>query len=270
MSYQTLLLHTDEATGVATLTLNRPAARNSFSAELLREIREALADVPRQRSVRALLLTGNGASFCAGADLSGQTGASREQIARAGADSQRDWINPIVTDLQALPFPTVAAVNGSAAGAGASLALACDLVIAARSAFFLFPFMPRLGIVPDMGATWFLPRRIGSARAMALSLVGERLPAAQAADWGLIWRCVDDAVLMDEARSVAQRVAQAPAHAALELRRAFATSAVRDLPGQLDYEVERQRELLASAEFEEGVRSFLEKREPRFPPRSGS
>lgn len=268
MSYQTLLLSTDESSGVATLTLNRPAARNSFSAELLRELRAALADVRGRSRVRALLLTGTGASFCAGADLSGQTGGTREQIARAGADSQRDWINPIVTDLQALPFPTVAAVNGSAAGAGASLALACDLVIAARSAFFLFPFMPRLGIVPDMGATWFLPRLLGSARAMALSLVGDRLPAAQAADWGLIWRCVDDASLMEEARALAERVARAPAHAALELRRAFAASAARDLPGQLDYEVERQRELLGTAEFEEGVRSFLEKREPRFPPRA--
>ena len=268
MSYQNLLLHTDAATGVATLTLNRPAARNSFSADLLREIRAALAEVAGQRAARALLLTGNGASFCAGADLSGQTGGTREQIASAGADSQRDWINPIVIDLQSLPFPTVAAVNGSAAGAGASLALACDVVIAARSAFFLFPFMPRLGIVPDMGATWFLPRLLGSARAMALSLMGDRLPAPQAADWGLIWRCVEDAALMDQAQALAQRVAKAPAHAALELRRAFAASAARDLPGQLDYEVERQRELLARAEFEEGVRSFLEKREPQFPPRA--
>lgn len=267
MRHQTLLLDTDAGTGVATLTLNRPAARNAFSGELLRELRAALAQVGHDRAVRALLITGNGASFCAGADLAGQTGGTREQIARAGADSQRDWINPIVTDLQELPFPTVAAVNGSAAGAGASLALACDLVIAARSAFFLFPFMPRLGIVPDMGATWFLPRRVGSARAMALCLVGDRLPAPQAAEWGLVWRCVEDDALMDEARGIARRVAQAPAHAALELRRAFAASAARDLPAQLDYEVERQRELLASAEFEEGVRSFLEKREPRFPPR---
>lgn len=268
MSYRTLLLETDDASGVATLSLDRPAARNSFSSELLRELRAALAVVRGQPSVRALVLTGRGASFCAGADLSGQTGGTREQIAEAGAASQRDWINPIVTDLQTLPFPTVAAVNGSAAGAGASLALACDLVIAARSAFFLFPFMPRLGIVPDMGATWFLPRLIGSARAMALSLVGDRLSAPQAAEWGLIWRCVDDAVLMQEARAVAQRVARAPAHAALELRRAFAASAARDLERQLDYEVDRQRELLASPEFEEGVRSFLEKREPRFPPRA--
>lgn len=268
MSYQALLLHTDETTGVATMTLNRPAARNAFSPGLLREIRAALAEIHAQRAVRALVLTGNGASFCAGADLSGQTGGTREQIASAGADSQRDWINPIVTDLQSLPFPTVAAVNGSAAGAGASLALACDLVIAARSAFFLFPFMPRLGIVPDMGATWFLPRLVGSARAMALSLVGDRLPGPQAAEWGLIWRVVDDAAVMDEARAVARRLAKAPAHAALELRRAFAASARRDLPSQLNYEVERQRELLASPEFEEGVRSFLEKREPRFPPRT--
>lgn len=266
-SYQTLLL--DVSQGIATLTLNRPAARNAFSAELLRELRAALAHLGGQRDVRALVLTGSGAGFCAGADLSAQTGGDRHARAQAGADSQRDWINPIVTDLQALPFPTVAAVNGGAAGAGASLALACDVVLAARSAFFLFPFMPRLGIVPDMGATYFLPRMLGSARAMALSLIGERLPAATAAEWGLIWRCVDDAALADEARALAQRLAQAPAHAAPELRRAWTMSARQDLQAQLDYEEARQRELLATPEFEEGVRAFLEKREPRFPPRGG-
>lgn len=265
MTYQTLLI--DIESGVATLTLNRPASRNAFSPELMSELRAALADLAGNRDVRALLLTGKGASFCAGADLSLQAGGDRKSRAEAGSQQQREWINQIVLDLRALPFPSIAAVNGSAAGAGASLALACDVVIAARSAFFLFPFMPRLGIVPDMGATWFLPRMIGSARAMALSLIGDRLPAPQAAEWGLIWRCADDATLMDEARSVAVRVARAPAHAALELRSAFKAAGELDLPGQLDYEADRQAELLASAEFEEGVLSFLQKREPNFPSR---
>jgi 2-(1,2-epoxy-1,2-dihydrophenyl)acetyl-CoA isomerase len=268
MRYETLIL--DIADGVATLRLNRPAARNAFNAPLLLEIRATLAEVAADPEVRALILTGSGASFCAGADLAeqGDTPMDRATRAERGADSQRDRINTIVTDLHALPFPVIAAVNGSAAGAGASLALACDVVLAARSSFFLFPFMPRLGIIPDMGATWFLPRLLGSARAMALSLLGERIPAEQAANWGLIWRCIDDAQLMDEARGLAQRLAAAPAHAALELRRAFAHSAEHDLVAQLDYEVVRQRELLAREEFDEGVRAFVGKREPRFPPRT--
>ena len=265
MPFQTLLLEIDS--GVATLTLNRPASRNAFSPDLMQEIRAALAEIAGKPEMRALLLTGNGASFCAGADLSMQTGGDRASRALEGSRQQREWINPIVTDLNALPFPTVAAVNGSAAGAGASLALACDVVIAARSSFFLFPFMPRLGIVPDMGATWFLPKRLGSARAMALSLIGDRLPAEQAAEWGLIWRCVDDAKLMDEARALAAKVARTPAHAAIELRRAFKVAEENDLVAQLDYEADRQAELLATPEFEEGVLSFLEKREPKFPPR---
>lgn len=265
MTYQTLLL--DVESGVATLTLNRPAARNAFSPQLMQELRVALADLAARKEVRALLLTGRGASFCAGADLSLQTDGDRHARAKEGSRQQREWINPIVTDLHALPFPTIAAMNGSAAGAGASLALACDVVLAARSSFFLFPFMPRLGIVPDMGATWFLPRLLGPARAMALSLIGDRLPAAQAAEWGLIWRCVDDAALMEEARALATRVSRGPAHSALELRRAFKAAGEKDLAAQLDYEADRQAELLATVEFEEGVLSFLEKREPRFPPR---
>lgn len=265
MTYQTVLLEIES--GVATLTLNRPASRNAFSPELMQEIRAALDEIAAKPEVRALLLTGKGASFCAGADLSMQSGGDRNSRAREGSRQQREWINPIVTDLHALPFPTVAAVNGSAAGAGASLALACDVVLAARSSFFLFPFMPRLGIVPDMGATWFLPKRLGSARAMALSLIGDRLPAEQAAEWGLIWRCVDDAKLMDEARALTAKVSRTPAHAALELRRAFKVAEENDLAAQLDYEADRQAELLATPEFEEGVLSFLEKREPKFPPR---
>lgn len=267
MRYETVVL--DVCDGVATLQLHRPAARNAFNGPLLRDIRDALAALAANPQVRALILTGAGASFCAGADLAEQSEKTldRGQRAQRGADSQRDMINPIVTDLQALPFPVIAAVNGSAAGAGASLALACDVVLAARSSFFLFPFMPRLGIIPDMGATWFLPRMLGSARAMALSLIGERLPAEQAANWGLIWRCVDDAQLAAEAGALARRLATAPAHAALELRRAFKRSGEQDLAAQLDYEVDRQRELLATPDFDEGVRSFIEKRDPRFPPR---
>ena len=265
MSFQNLLLIQDR--GVATLRLNRPQQRNSFSHELLQELRTALAQLRSDPEVRALILTGTGASFCAGADLSADLGGDAASRAKAGADQLRDVINPIVTDIEQLPFPVICAANGSAAGAGASLALACDVVIAARSAFFLFPFMPKLGILPDMGATWQLLHRLGGARAMALSLIGDRLPAQTAADWGLIWRCVEDAELMASAEALAEQLAAGPSHAALELRRVFRAAAANDLATQLDYEHERQRDLLARAEFSEGVAAFMQKREPRFPPR---
>lgn len=264
MSFQTLLLSIES--GVATLTLNLPRTRNAFSTELLRELRTALAELAANPQVRALILTGAGAGFCAGADLGAELPSDPHAAAEASADMLRDVINPLALDLRTAPFPVIAAVNGAAAGAGASFALAADVVIAARSAYFLFPFMPRLGIVPDMGATWHLVRRLGPARAMSLSLIGERLPAQKAEDWGLIWRCVEDAMLMTEARALAVRLARGPAHAALELRAAFDAATQHDFPAQLEYETLRQRELLARPEFGEGVRAFLEKREPDFPP----
>ena len=266
MSFQYLLLSQDR--DVATIRLNRPQQRNSFSTELLQELRAALAQLGADPEVRALILTGNGASFCAGADLSASRSGDAAERAKAGADQLRDVINPIVTDIEQLPFPVICAINGSAAGAGASLALAGDIVLAARSAFFLFPFMPKLGILPDMGATWHLLHRLGGARAMALSLIGDRLPAQTAADWGLIWRCVEDAELMTTAEALAAQLAAGPSHAALELRAVFRAAAANDLSAQLDYEHDRQRELLARAEFSEGVAAFMQKREPRFPPRA--
>jgi 2-(1,2-epoxy-1,2-dihydrophenyl)acetyl-CoA isomerase len=173
----------------------------------------------------------------------------------------------MVSSLRALPMPVVCAVNGPAAGGGLGLALAGDVVLAARSAFFYLPFMAKLGIVPDVGSTWFYQRLLGTGRATALTLLADRLPAEKAAAWGLVWDCVDDTKLMDEALAIAHRLAALPAHAAIETRRAFEAAAGNTLEAQLAYEAERQRELLDRPEFGEGVKAFLEKRAPKFAPR---
>ena len=161
----------------------------------------------------------------------------------------------------------LAAVNGPCAGAGVGLALAADIVLTARSAYFFLSFMPRLGIVPDLGSTWFLERFVGRPRAVAMSLLGDRISGELAAQWGLVWACVDDAQLESQALAMAQRLASLPAHAAQEIRQVFDHAAQQDLPAQLRLEAERQRELIDRPEFHEGVQAFLQKREPRFPPR---
>jgi 2-(1,2-epoxy-1,2-dihydrophenyl)acetyl-CoA isomerase len=169
--------------------------------------------------------------------------------------------------MRALPVPVVCAVNGAAAGAGVGLALAGDVTIAAKSAYFYLSFLPKLGIVPDLGCTWIIPRLVGPARAMGMSLLDERLGAERAAQWGLIWACVEDDALLLEAQQLAQRLARLPAHAVIEARRAFEASARHTLPEQLHYESERQRELLNRPSFAEGVAAFLQKRAPNFPGR---
>lgn len=194
-------INLDVSGHVATLTLNHPGSRNSLSEATLREMVEALDRLRAHDDVRALILTGAGQAFCSGADLGKMDtvdvdGMSLGERAAATMDAVA---NPLILALQQFPLPVVAAVNGVAAGGGLALALAADIVIAARSAYFLSPFLPRLGIVPDMGATWFLPRKVGRARSIGLLLMGDRLPAEKAQEWGLIWACVDDAALMDEA-----------------------------------------------------------------------
>lgn len=254
----------DITDGIARLTLNRPQTLNAFAPGLLQDLHAALASLATRQDVGAMVLTGAGKGFCAGADLSVSSGATLAERAEAGAEQLRVVINPLVQALQRLPFPVVAAVNGPAAGAGASLALGADIVLAARSAYFLFPFMPRLGILPDLGATWHLLRRLGPARAMAVALTGERVASETAERWGLIWRCVDDAQLASESDALARLLAQTPRHAAPELRAAFRAADANDLEQQLDFEYQRQRDLLGRAEFDEGVQAFLQKRAPRF------
>lgn len=254
------------AEGVAVLALNDPDTMNALSIPLQQELRHAIATVRENRSVRALLLIGTDRAFCSGADLSSMSGGgvAGESLGQNVGRMMRELSNPLILDLQALPVPVVAAVNGAAAGAGVSLALAADVVVAARSAYFLLTFLPRLGLVPDLGATWHLPRLVGRARAMALTLLGDRLSAEQAAEWGLIWACVDDEVLMDEAQALAARLASAPRHAALEARLAFDAANGSDLPQQLAYEAMRQEQLADQPTFQEGVCAFLEKRRPNF------
>lgn len=263
---ETIHVRRSDEEGIAMLTLHHPAKPNLLTQPLQRELLAGLQAIAGDASVRALVLTGQGKAFCVGADLDelGQASAGGASAGEWTARFMKELTNPIVLAMQALPVPVVCAVNGAAAGAGAGLAMAGDLTLMARSAYFYLPFIPRLGIVPDMGSTWFMPRRIGQARAMALSLLGDRLPAEQAVQWGLAWGCVDDGQLAAESRALARRLAKLPAGAALEMRRALAASQDNGLAEQLEFERRRQRELIDRDTFAEGVRAFRERRDPVF------
>src|SRR6478609_27478 len=206
MSYENILFSIEG--GIARLTLNRPDRLNSFNDAMHAEVRDAVGRVRADPSVRVLLLTGAGRGFCAGQDLGDRAVAPGADPVDLGASIDRNY-KPLVLALRALPLPVIAAVNGVAAGAGANLALACDLVIAARSAVFVQAFA-KLGLVPDSGGTWLLPRLVGTARALGLALLGEKLSAEQAAAWGLIWRCVEDAELEALVADLARHFASAP------------------------------------------------------------
>jgi len=254
----------DISDAIATATLNVAAKLNPLLTPLQLRLREVLAQVRADKSVRAMILTGAGKGFCAGADLSSLDTGQKQSLGQAAAESIDRLTNPIIRELRELPFPVVSAVNGPAAGAGVGLALAADIVLAARSAYFYLPFLPKLGIVPDAGCTWFLPRLVGPARALGLTLLGEKLSAERAVQWGLIWECVDDVALLGRARILAKQLATMPAHAALEARRAFGAAERNTLPEQLQYECDRQRELIDGPAFAEGARAFMEKRAPVF------
>jgi 2-(1,2-epoxy-1,2-dihydrophenyl)acetyl-CoA isomerase len=258
MTYQTISVAHDS--GVATVTLNRPDKLNSFTVEMHRELRDAIAGVEHDRSVRVLVLTGAGRGFCAGQDLGARAGGSGPIDLGATLE---EWYNPLIRSLAALPLPVIASVNGVAAGAGANLALAADIVIAARSARFIQAFA-KIGLVPDSGGTFFLPRAIGTPRALALALTAEPLAAEQAAEWGLIWKCVDDAALPSETQALAVQLAAMPSHALGLIKRAIRQSATHTLDQQLDLERDLQRETGRSDDYREGVAAFLEKRAPKF------
>ena len=250
------------ADGVLTLTLNRPERLNAFVPAMHEALAAAFERAEREEAIRAVLLTGAGRGFCAGQDLQERKFVPGEGPRDLGAGLDR-YYNPLIRRMRALEKPVVAAVNGVAAGAGASLALACDVVIAARSSSFIQAFS-RIGLVPDAGSTWFLPRLVGSARALGLALTGEGVPAEQAAAWGMIWKAVADESLMTEARALALRLAQGPTRGLGLIKRALNRSLDNDLHTQLDLERDTQREAGRTGDYREGVTAFLEKRPPRF------
>ena len=248
--------------GIETITLNRPEKLNALNPEMHQLLRAALERAAVQPEIRVVLLTGAGRGFCTGQDL-----AERDVSAGAApidlSVSLGSHYNPLVRRLRALPKPIICAVNGVAAGAGANIALACDIVIAARSASFIQAFS-KIGLVPDAGGSYFLPRLVGTARAMGLALLAEKLEAEQAVQWGLIWKVADDQQLATEANALAQRLASGPTKGYGLLKKAMYASSGNSLDAQLDLERDLQREAGYSEDYREGVTAFKEKREPRF------
>ena len=247
---------------VATLTLNRPDRLNSFTEAMHAEIREALEQIRADQSIRALVLTGAGRAFCAGQDLSVRKVVPGDTPKDLGASLENNF-NPLVRALRASPLPVICAVNGVAAGAGANLALASDIVVAARSATFYQAFC-KIGLMPDAGGSHVLTRALGAPRALGLAMFGDKLPAEQAEAWGLIWKCVDDAELMSTVRKMAEQLACGPSAAYARIKQAIYAAEKNALDAQLDLERDLQRELGRTADFVEGVNAFLEKRPPRF------
>src|SRR5665811_785098 len=256
----------DCRTGYRVVTLNRPERRNAFNEAMLLALRQAIDEAEGDVNCRALMVTGAGRGFCAGQDLNDRLAKPGETVVLGAA--QEAYYNPLVRKLRDLPFPVVAAVNGVAAGAGCNIALACDIVLAARSASFVQAFA-RIGLVPDSGGTWILPRLIGDARARALALLAEQLTAQKAEDWGLIWKCVDDAALASEAQKLCEHFAAAPTQGLALIKRALNASADNSLDAQLDLERDLQRAASLTPDYAEGVRAFMEKRKPNFTGRKG-
>lgn len=265
MSEQPILVEARK--GYRVITLNRPDRLNAFNKAMHVALRAALDDAQADESCRALMITGSGRGFCAGQDLSDRLAKPGETVV-LGA-TQEAYYNPLVRTLRSLPFPVVAAVNGVAAGAGCNLALACDIVIAGQSAKFVQSFA-RIGLVPDTGGTWILPRLVGDARARGLALLAQDLDADKAAGWGLIWKCVEDDVLMFEAGRICEHFAASPTQGLALIKRALNASAGNTLDAQLDLERDLQRAASLTPDYAEGVRAFMEKRKPNFTGRKGS
>lgn len=252
-----LLVHDEGA--VRVLTLNRPEKLNALTAAVHEALADAFAAIEADDTVRAVILTGAGRGFCAGADLTQNTGGDLRDL---GASIDRHY-NPQVRRMRGLAKPIIAAVNGVAAGAGANLALAADIVIACESASFTQAFI-RIGLIPDAGGTFFLPQLVGDARARGLAMLGETITAQQAADWGLIWRCLPDAGFADAAIALAAGLATKPTQAIAAMKRAFNAAATNGLDAQLDLERDLQSGMGRTPDFAEGVRAFAEKRPAKF------
>ncbi len=260
MNYENILFEIKD--GIAQLTLNRPEKLNSFTHAMHVEVRDALAKVGADKSVRVLVLTGAGRGFCAGQDLSERSVDPGQKGVDLGDSVEKNYA-PLVLALRALPMPVICAVNGVAAGAGANLALACDIVLAAESASFVEAFS-KLGLIPDTGGTYFLPRLIGSARAMGLAMLGEKLTAARAEQWGLIWKCYPDQDLMLQTQLMAGHFANAATKGLAFIKQAMHASPANTLQQQLTLECGMMSELGQSEDYREGVSAFIEKRAPQF------
>ncbi len=260
MKFETILF--EKSDGIALVTLNRPDKLNAFTTQMHEDLEAALKDIERDASVRAMLLTGTGRAFCAGQDLSDRSVAPGDAPRDLGETLDKMY-NPLIRRLYGLEMPLIAAVNGVAAGAGANLALAADIVLAARSASFIQAFC-KIGLVPDSGGTFVLPRLVGRARAMGLALLGDKLTAEQAEQIGLIWKAVDDDTLAEEARRLASHLATQPTKGLALIKRAINASIENSLNDQLDLERDSQRIAGCTADYQEGVNAFLEKRPARF------
>lgn len=262
MNYSLIAFNVHE--GVARLTLNRPDKMNSFNVQMHAELRDALDSIQTNPAVRVLVITGAGRGFCAGQDLAdAEVRFTPGETPPDLGDVVERHYKPLVMRLSQLRVPTIAAVNGIAAGAGASLALACDLVIATQSASFVLPFA-NIGLIPDTGCSWHLPQRIGQARALGLALTGKKLPAAQAAEWGMIWEAVEDAAFATHVDALATKLATMPTKAMVRTRQAMQLAQTHTFEEHLTYEGTLMRELGKSSDYVEGVSAFLEKRAPKF------
>lgn len=260
MIYQNISFDTQD--GIARLVFNRPDKLNSFNTAMHEEVRHALDHLQEQHTARVLLITGAGRGFCAGQDLGDRTVSPSGEPADLGASIER-YYAPLVLTLHRLPLPVVCAVNGVAAGAGVSIALACDIVIAKKSATF-FQSFAQLGLMPDTGGTYFLPRLVGTARAMGLALLGGKLSAQEAAEWGLIWRCIEDDLFDQELECLLKQLASAPTRGLNRTKQAIYASSSATLEQQLMHERDGMRDLGYSEDYREGVSAFLNKRAPVF------
>ena len=260
MGYETIILSIEH--GVGSVTLNRPDRLNSFTVQMHEELADALNRIESDPAVRAVLLTGAGRGFCAGQDLADRAVAPGQDTVDLG-HSVETYYSPLIKRLATMDRPVVCAVNGVAAGAGANIALACDIIFAARSAKFIQSFA-NIGLIPDSGGTWVLPRLAGQARALGLALTGEPLPADRAEQWGMIWKCVDDAELLTEAQGLARRFAEGPTRGLVATKHSLRTSFARSLDESFQLERDLMRQLGRTDDYREGVAAFTEKRRPSF------
>lgn len=260
MTEQSMLLEIDQ--GIAKVTLNRPKSLNSFNVEMHEQMRDALKAIRKDDSVRVMLLTGNGRGFCAGQDLADRNVKPGAEAPDLGLSIEK-YYNPMLQAIRDLPMPVICAVNGVAAGAGANIALACDITLAARSANFVQAFC-KIGLIPDSGGTWTLPRAVGMARAKGLALLGDKLSAEKAEQWGMIWQCVEDDALQDEAMKLARHFSTQPTKGLGMIKRALHASANNSFEEQVLVERDIQRLAGRTDDYREGVAAFMDKRAPEF------